>query len=96
MGEYHMHWNYRVMKHVDRNPDWVPNVGGQDETWFGIHEVYYDAEENVQSYSLHAQAVVGESLDVTKDILQKMLEACEKPVLDYVNVPKIQDQPESH
>ena len=78
-----MSWNYRVMRHVDSVPDWVPETGGGKETWLGIHEVYYDAMDNVTSYSMHPQAVVGESGEVLKDILQKMLEACEKPVLDY-------------
>ena len=90
-----MTWNYRVMKHVDSTPDWVPNRESDTETWFGIHEVFYDAEQNVKSYSLNPQAVIGESMEVTKDILQKMLEACEKPVIDYVNVPKSEQAQES-
>ena len=49
----------------------------------------------MKSYSLNPQAVIGESMEVTKDILQKMLEACEKPVIDYVNVPKSEQAQES-
>ena len=80
-----MGWNYRVMRHA---PD--PSRG-QHEAWYAIHEVYYrddsvddrTADVSETKYTQEQVAMLGEDLDELRWMLAKMLEALDKPVLDY-------------
>lgn len=65
------HWNYRVMKHTE-----------MDEPYFAIHEVHYATADDskVMGWTDQPVSVGGENL---KWILERMLEAQNKPVLDY-------------
>lgn len=66
-------WNYRVVRHV--------NYG---EVTFAIHEVYYDENNNPNSCSKDPVYALGH--DTAEDLvadLQRMLDACRKPTLDY-------------
>lgn len=53
-----MPWNYRVVKHVKKNPlfgrkpqkitpdaDWEPEPFSEFVTWYGIHECYYNESD---------------------------------------------------
>ena len=63
-----MGWNYRVIK----------KDGG-----CGVHGVYYDEHENITGIDQDPNAPTGESLDQLRTTLELMLEALEKPILDY-------------
>jgi hypothetical protein len=64
---------------------------GQRELWYAIHEVYYrddsvddravDVSET--NYTQDPVTVQSEDLDDLRWMLGKMLEALDKPVLDY-------------
>ena len=66
-----MSWNYRVMKHENK---------GQE--WYGIHEVYY-TNRKPTSLSADAMHPSGETEAELHADIQLMLEAFNKPVLDY-------------
>lgn len=73
-----MTWNYRVV----RSPD--PVASGADATYtYGIHEVFYDADGKPDGISEYAQDVIGDTVDDVKWLLNKMVDALGKPVLDY-------------
>ena len=63
-----MSWNYRVMK---------------KDGCLGVHGVYYDEHGNIEGMDQDPNGPTGESLDHLKTTLELMLEALEKPILDY-------------
>lgn len=65
-----MGWNYRILA-SEHN----------DEIYFQVHEVYYDAKDMPDGYTKNAISVGGEDLDSIKSTLQKMEEALLKPIL---------------
>jgi len=67
-----MSWNHRVMKMKD----------GEDD-FYQIHEVFYDIEGNVESYTKNGVTVGGNNIEEVKWVLREMLAALDKPVLDY-------------
>ena len=67
-----MSWNHRVMKMKD----------GEDD-FYQIHEVFYDIEGNVESYTKNGVTVGGNNIEEVKWVLREMLTALDKPVLDY-------------
>ena len=67
-----MSWNHRLMKMKD----------GEDD-FYQIHEVFYDKEGNVESYTKNGVTVGGNDIGEVKWVLHEMLAALEKPVLDY-------------
>lgn len=69
-----MTWNYRVMRHH-----------GPDGVFDAIHEVYYDGEGQVSTWTETPVAPIqyadqGGSLS---DELRQMTEALSKPILDF-------------
>jgi len=78
IGEYH--WNHRVVRRVFRAD------GSHQEVEFAIHEAHYKdkgATRGPCSITTDAVAVHAETVDGLRWVLQKMLEALDKPVLDY-------------
>ena len=67
-----MSWNHRVMKMKDEEDD-----------YYQIHEVFYDKEGNVESYTKNGVTVGGNNIEEVRWVLQEMLAALDKPVLDY-------------
>jgi hypothetical protein len=70
-----MTWNYRIMQYREEHPEF-----GHP---FGIHEVYYDDDDSVKGWTEDAIALVGHDLDDLEGRLRMMLEAFQKPVLEY-------------
>jgi hypothetical protein len=70
-----MTWNYRIMHYRDEHPEF-----GHP---FGIHEVYYADDGTVTGWTGDAIALVGHDLDDLGRRLRAMLEAFQKPVLEY-------------
>lgn len=80
-----MKWNHRVIKHVNKI-----------ETYYQIHEVYYDDDGKVTAMTENAVAPFGETTDELEWELNRMLDALKKPVLDYgVTDGKLEDWKES-
>ena len=67
-----MSWNHRLMKMKDEEDD-----------FYQIHEVFYDKEGNVESYTKNGVTVGGKDIGEVKWVLLEMLAALDKPVLDY-------------
>lgn len=63
-----MGWNYRVI-----------NKDGS----LGLHGVYYDEHDNIEGMDRDPNAPTGENLDELRTMLKLMLEALEKPIIDY-------------
>lgn len=81
-----MSWNFRVMRHakVDLEP-------GSASEWLAIHEVHYESA-NVNDIEVTSADVgytdkpvimTAESVEDFRFMLTKMLEALEKPILEY-------------
>jgi len=70
-------WNYRVLRHCDKNPD------GTEHIWFAVHEVYYTETGKPTSCTEQPSFVFGETLLEAQLDTQRMLEAFKKPALDY-------------
>ena len=80
-----MSWNYRVIRTVNKTPELLrknnPDVGEFD-ILYTIHDVYYDDNGDIVNIG-RKSPVIGEDIEELKWSLQKMLEACDKPVIDY-------------
>jgi len=68
-----MAWNYRVMI----------KEGFDGDSSFGIHEVYYDDNDNVIGYSINPAVPLGESEKELKKNLTLMVEALKKPPIPW-------------
>ena len=64
-----MSWNYRVTKTATDEGD-----------WFQVREVYY--LDGGTGWTRDEIAADGQSVEEVRDVLKRMLEACDKPVLD--------------
>lgn len=65
------YWNHRVIEFVE--PDGGP--------WLSIHEVYYDADGNPQTYTENAIGACGDSMEELTQTLQRMMACLSKPVM---------------
>jgi len=63
-----MTWTYQIMRRTEHG-----------EEVYGIYEVYH----NPYGYTEKPVAIEGESVEDLKVILTQMLEALDKPVLEY-------------
>ena len=72
-----MAWSYRVVKTVTKIP-----LGNIDIS-YGIHEVYYDENGDIVNISESLAQPLSDDLEGLKWSLERMMEACNKPVLDY-------------
>ena len=73
-----MTWNHRVMKRVYKHDD------GTTEVEHAIYEVFYDDAGRVEGWTENAMAPVSfEGVDSLRTTLEWMLEALDKPALDY-------------
>jgi hypothetical protein len=63
-----MSWNYRVILQDD---------------YYSIHEVYYDDDGNIESWTEQPVGIGGETLEELKGDLEYYKHALEKPVLKY-------------
>ena len=64
-----MTWNHKVIRKQD----------GRGEYYYEIHEVYY--EKDGLSWISAPRTPLGDTLDDLKEILERMLKACDKPVM---------------
>jgi hypothetical protein len=80
-----MSWNYRVIKKVTKIP-----LGETDIT-YEIHDVYLD--ENLDIVNIGRLSFpTGDDVESLQWSLERMLEACKKPVLDYNTGEELEEQ----
>jgi len=72
-----MSWSYRVVKYVTKIP-----LGNIDIS-YGIHEIYYDKNGDIVNISENPTYAISDDLEGLKNVLSKMIESCNKPVIDY-------------
>lgn len=72
MGEKH-HWNHRVVRR---------RTTGPAEVSYAIHECHY-TDGKLEMLTVDATPAYGEDLEGLRWSLTKMLEALDKPVVDY-------------
>lgn len=72
-----MSWNHRVFKRI-HNHKYLP----EPEELYEIREVFYDANGDISAIS-ETPDVIAHSLDDLKWTLNKMLESCDQPIIDY-------------
>ena len=68
-----MNWNYRIVRHRYKN----------EEDWFAIHEVYYEADGKPKLVSKEPIAPQGGDVEELLKDMERQKEACKLPVLDY-------------
>ena len=69
-----MSWNFRVMRN-GRHPE---------EVTYGIHEVYYTDNGDINGWSMNPSAIeTSETPDALRWFLEEMTKAMDKPILDY-------------
>jgi hypothetical protein len=76
-------WNHRVVREVYR-PDTI-----HEEVGYTIRETYYEDDGKPSTITRDPIAAYGESLEVLKWELQKMLEACDKAILDEKTLTEV-------
>ena len=90
-----MHWNYRVVYHPSSTYK-VGEVEFEREEYVAIHEVHYDKDGNPELVTEEARNIIGDegsdSLISIKWTLDKMLEALQKPILDYETLKPIEKE----
>lgn len=69
------HWNHRVIRKKIQN-------GSEQEDWYGIHEVYYDDDEEIEGVTEKAIAPGGSTLEELKNELQRMIKCLDKGILE--------------
>jgi hypothetical protein len=70
-----MSWNYRVIKNR-------PDTFMTERCMYTINDVYYDDNQDIVNVGRESP-VIGDDIEELKWVLQKMLQACDKPVIDY-------------
>jgi len=72
-----MSWNYRVVKTVAKIP-----LGDTDIS-YAIHTVYSDENGDIVNISEQPTFPIGDDTESLKWQLEKMMTACNKPIIDY-------------
>lgn len=65
-----MTWNHRVIKK------------GKDYEYLAIHEVHYRDDGTISGYTERSIPVLGESVEELRTVLEQMLKALDKPIID--------------
>lgn len=78
-----MSWNYRIMKHDINAKEGLVEF----PPYYEIHEVHYDEAGKPNGFTENSVSPIGDSTEELKASIHKMLEAFDKPVLDYDNFP---------
>ena len=72
-----MSWSYRVLKIVTKIPL------GDIDTSYTIHTVYSDENGDIVNISEQPAYPIGDDTESLKWQLQRMIESCNKPIIDY-------------
>jgi hypothetical protein len=83
-----MSWDYRVLRRKEQ-------AGGETSYWYAIHEVFYDADQDLpHSWTENAIQPGGEDMDELEQDLTYMREALSKPVLEVDDDGKLRVLPQ--
>ena len=77
-----MAWNYRVVKKITKTP-----LGETDIT-YEIHDVYLNESLDIVGIG-RLSLPVGDDVESLQWSLERMIEACKKPVIDYNAVEEL-------
>ena len=80
-----MSWNYRITTRL-----YTHKYLHDPETLYEIREVYYDENDDIVHFAEQAD-IIGHSLQEVKDILRKMIECCDQPIIDYNTGEEVQE-----
>jgi hypothetical protein len=69
------HWNHRVVKKV-----WNKGTPAEEES-FGVHEVFYNADNSINSYMVEPIDLSAESIPALREYLEWCLKALDNPIL---------------
>ena len=72
-----MSWSYRVVKTVTKIPL------GETDISYSIHTVYTDENNDIVNISEKPAYPIGDDTESLTWQLQRMMESCKKPVIDY-------------
>ena len=72
-----MSWSYRVIKTVTKIPL------GDTDTSYAIHTVYSDENGTIVNISENPAYPIGDDNESLKWQLERMMLACDKPIIDY-------------
>jgi len=78
-------WNYRVIKRTFKDSE------GNDEIEYSIHEVFYDKNNKIISWTEQPVAAVDSHIVILGDVLDRMKVALTKPVLIEVDNKLIEE-----
>lgn len=59
-----------------------------DEELYSIREVHYDEDDNIIGWTVDAMDPFGNTLEELKADIQRMLAACDRPILDEAELEK--------
>ena len=72
-----MSWSYRVVKYVTKIPL------GETDISYGVHSVFTDENGDIVNISENPSYPISDNLEGLKNVLSKMTEVCNMPVIDY-------------
>jgi uncharacterized hydantoinase/oxoprolinase family protein len=72
-----MSWNYRIFKRIHNH-----KYLHEPETLYEIRETYYDEDGSITMWA-EIPDIISDNLEGVRWTLQEMMEACNKPVIDY-------------
>jgi hypothetical protein len=78
-----MTWNYRIMRHYG------------EETFYAIHEVYYDDNGTVEWWTEKAE-VISDTVEGILEVLSMMHDASLKDILDYETAAPFNEKEKAH
>lgn len=82
-----MSWSYRVVKKVNKIPILFKknNPDMSDYVFYEIHDVYISkTDENLDIVNIgRLSSPTGDDVESLQWSLERMMEACKKPVIDY-------------
>lgn len=90
-----MSWNYRILAETyhrasEGEVEYLtpPEEGEETEYYFQIHEVYYDKDGKAESHTVNPCSIISEQgKDGIRWVLEQMLKALDRPILDKENFP---------
>jgi hypothetical protein len=80
------HWNYRVVHRSHKS-----KIAGYIEQEYGIYEVYYNDKGLVTAVSQELSPCCAEDIVGLKWVMDKFVEAYSKPVLEWDNIPEVNE-----
>ena len=83
-------WNYRIFEHTD----YWKGIDGKEcsETWYDIHEVYYDGNGNIWSWTQDGMKLYFESFKDLKETIKSIKKACKHSILKVIPASDMEDE----